>query len=328
MSKKTIVQLFKDEETKEELLATTNHEEIIKIGHRKGFKFTREEFEEVRHAAKKYQNQNLKYRTITTSKNCLHKNELNPEQIKILSELGFNKNQGENYCYEFNLSDLQDFERLEKEFEAIKIKPNAVDINFFNKSFKLEDFNSASMSPNSTKFKDYYTKITKQNNNIDQDQLKYKYITHRDFHLINLDSYVEDKLYENYFQSKVRIVKTLKNLFEADIKLTGSFWYPPNAYRLWHTNEECVGWRMYLIDFERPELAANGKSFFRYMHPKTKELVTLIDKPKLVRFFKIDNQPEHLLWHCIVNGTKTNRWSYGFHVPDNWMEKIKLSVKS
>jgi hypothetical protein len=207
--------------------------------------------------------------------------------------------------------------------EKIKIKPDTVDMNLFQKAFRTDDFKFASISPASTEFSAQYNEIMRQANSVDPDYPEFQHLCRRDFHLIDLNRHVEHKLYEDYFHAKVRIIRILKNFFGTDVRFTGSLWYPPNAYRTWHTNENAVGWRMYLIDFDQPELTADGQSFFRYMHPETKELITLVDKPKLVRFFKIENQPEQLFWHCIVNATKASRWSYGFHVPDNWMDKIK-----
>ncbi|MBD2730570.1 Nif11-like leader peptide family natural product precursor [Nostoc sp. FACHB-892] len=330
MSKKAVAQLFKNEEVKQELMAVTNYKEIIKIGYKKGFVFTREEFEAVKQAADELKNKIVKEQMFGINQYCQQGSQSKSGQTIALPSLELSQDNSTslNYCYEFNLQDIQGFEILENELEKIKIKLDAVDLCLFNQAFRFDDFNFASISPASAEFQAQYDKIMRQNTNVDIKFLESRYLAHRSSHLINLDNYVEDKLYEDYFQCKVRIVRTLKNFFGADVKLTGSFWYPPNAYRLWHTNEDCVGWRMYLIDFDQPELAANGKSFFRYMHPETKELITLVDKPKLVRFFKIEKQPEQLFWHCIVNGTKANRWSYGFHVPDNWMQKIKLCVKN
>ena len=79
---------------------------------------------------------------------------------------------------------------------------------------------------------------------------------------------------------------------------------------------------MYLVDFDYFEPQDEGEAFFRYMNPSTKELVTLEEKPKVVRFFKIENEPSKLFWHCIANTTKSNRWSFGFQVSGKWMGKL------
>lgn len=308
MSKKDVVQLFRNEKIKEELRAVTNDDEIVKVGCKNNLIFTKEELNLVKVAASNFYDENKKY-NINTGKN--------------------NANLSLN-CYEYLLPDIHKLKILQNDLEVIKVKPNIADLKFFNEAFRIDDSNFASISPNSKEFQAQYDNIMKQsNNNVVKDLSEFGYFDRRDFHLINLDRYVNDKLYENYFQSKLRIVRTLTSFFGANVKLKGSFCYPPNAYRTWHTNDNAPGWRMYLIDFDQPKLARNGKSFFRYMHPETKKLVTLVDKPKLVRFFKIEQEQEKLFWHCIVNRTKAFRWSFGFHVPDNWMEKIKPhTVKS
>lgn len=319
MSKKAVVQLYKNESFKEEVSATTKIDEIVRVGGRYGYQFTREELKEVLQKVTDFQTRITREKSVNSTQDCQHKIKLiNGQTNNVLDLSGLSSSQTSlclfTDCYEFNLNEIQGFENLTTELEKIKIKPDSVDISVFEKTFRQDDFNFASISPDSADFRIQYEEIININNNFNSD---------RSFHLIDLDNHLDHQLYEDYFQAKVRIIRILKNFFEADVKLTGSFWYPPNAYRTWHTNENAVGWRMYLIDFDQPELAADGQSFFRYIHPETKELITLVDKPKLVRFFKIENQPEQLFWHCIVNATKANRWSYGFHVPDNWIDKIK-----
>ena len=59
------------------------------------------------------------------------------------------------------------------------------------------------------------------------------------------------------------------------------------------------------------------------MNPETKEIVTLQDRPSM-RFFKIEQRKDKLFWHCIVNGAAPNRWSFGFVVPESWMNKLPV----
>jgi hypothetical protein len=118
------------------------------------------------------------------------------------------------------------------------------------------------------------------------------------------------------------MISLLEAFFGSEIRASGSMWYPPFGYRLWHTNETQPGWRMYLIDFDEPAGDPAGISFFRYMNPQSKEIVTLEERPKLVRFFKVEQEKDKLFWHCIVNATTRNRWSFGFVVPENWTDKL------
>jgi hypothetical protein len=41
-----------------------------------------------------------------------------------------------------------------------------------------------------------------------------------------------------------------------------------------------------------------------------------------VRFFKVEQDPGRLFWHCIVNATRRHRWSFGFTVPDTWLDAV------
>ncbi|QGN32511.1 hypothetical protein [Microlunatus sp. Gsoil 973] len=148
----------------------------------------------------------------------------------------------------------------------------------------------------------------------------------RDFHLINLDQAPSLPEYQPYFDAKVRTLEHLEKVFGPGIRFSGSMWYPPYAYRLWHTNQTQPGWRMYLIDFDEDIPAGDTRTFMRYMNPYTKELVTLADRPQLIRFFRIREDP--VLWHCIVNRAERDRWSFGFVVPDDWMQRLSQATPS
>lgn len=316
MSKEAFIQfyqaLLKTEELKEKIRAMTTTQELIKLGSQYGYCFTREDIAEASNSYAQESGQEVESnRQPVASKN---------------SEASLSPNFSQFYHYEFEFSEIQGFEEIAQELENLKIKPSTVALNLYEKSFREDDFNFAGVSPASPEFHQHYSDIMEPcfNPKIPLPEPEY---TQRHFHLINLDLHVEHPLYEDYLMSKVRLVKRLENFFEAEIRFSGSLWYPPNAYRVWHTNENQPGWRMYLIDFDTAQLGGEGQSFFRYMNPETKELVTLPEKPKLVRFFKIEQKASKLFWHCIVNATKFNRWSFGFAVPDTWMSRILSSRK-
>lgn len=85
----------------------------------------------------------------------------------------------------------------------------------------------------------------------------------------------------------------------------GQWWYPPGTFFGWHTNESYPGWRLYLSHSEEP-----GRSFFRYRHPTTGEIVTSPDAAWDLRCFVIS--AERPLWHAIAS--ETHRFSIGWHV--------------
>jgi predicted ribosomally synthesized peptide with nif11-like leader len=220
------------------------------------------------------------------------------------------------YHYEFDMEQIPGFAPITRALSNLKIKPASVDLQLYEQSFREDDFHFTSLSPASPEFQQRYQDIMQARR---EDSPGAHDFSRRDFHLVNLDQYVEHPQYERYFQAKTRMIALLEGFFGAEVRFSGSMWYPAHAYRLWHTNETQPGWRMYLIDFDEPAADPSGTSFFRYMNPESKEMVTLEERPRLVRFFKIEQEREKLFWHCIVNATTRNRWSFGFAVPENWL---------
>lgn len=304
MSQEAILQLHKkisqSEEMKQKIKAITTYRELVKLGEMYGYYFT---VEDIAKASANYNQDNEE--KITTS-NFTH---------------SVDKKLYQNLHYDFKYSDIPQFSEIVSEFEKLKIKPSTIDINHFESFFRKEDLSSTSISPATLEFNDWHEEIVKSDMNLKELEPNPEYIK-RSFHLINLDLHVEHNLYQEYLLAKIRVIKFLENLFEAEVRFSGSLWYPPNSYRLWHTNETQPGWRMYWIDFDSFNSENDEKSFFRYMNPQTKELVTLYEQPKIIRFFRIENNLDQLFWHCIANPTKFSRWSFGFIIPDNWMEKI------
>ena len=302
MSKETVLKfyeaIFDSQKFKQEIKVITRQEELVKLGRRNGYHFTLKDLAEA-------------------DASYSHKN--HDPLISIDSDDLAGEELPRPYHYEFKFSEIPGFEEIERELKKLQIKPSTVDLDLYEKSFRAEDFKFNDVSPTVPGFRQYYHKSLKSY--LDLPFPKPEYAWHP-FHLINLDCHVENPLYEDYFQTKVRLLQLLENCLDTKLRFSGSLWYPPNAYRLWHTNETQPGWRMYLVDFDRFEENEKEKAFFRYMNPETKELVTLAEKPKIVRFFKIESEPSKLLWHCIVNATKFNRWSFGFNVSNQWIHKL------
>ncbi len=112
--------------------------------------------------------------------------------------------------------------------------------------------------------------------------------------------------------------KTVSSFFHQECKCAVNVLYPKGGYRYWHTNKyNANGWVMFLVHTQGTE-----QSFFRYIHPDTKELVTCYDTPACVNFFHLN--ANNLLWHCIA-ADETNRWSQGFFVPSNWQGYIEIN---
>jgi predicted ribosomally synthesized peptide with nif11-like leader len=219
------------------------------------------------------------------------------------------------FChYEFDLTGVAGMEPILAELPSLTVKPAGVDLEAYRASFREDDLRWTSMSPAEPVFKRRYEEIMADDARQEHGR--------RAFHLVNLDQYVDDPLYEGYFDAKMRLLGHLEQLFGPEVRFSGSMWYPPFAYRLWHTNETQPGWRMYLLDFDEEIDPSDNRSFFRYMNPQTTEIVTLQDRPRMLRFFKVEQAEDRLFWHCIVNGAERNRWAFGFVVPDDWQSRL------
>jgi hypothetical protein len=101
-----------------------------------------------------------------------------------------------------------------------------------------------------------------------------------------------------------------KKFLQSSIILSGNFLYPKNGYMGWHTNADTPYLRCYITYSE------NGDSYFKYRDPITKEIIT--DKDDLgwtLRYFKISNKIDELLWHCVYSNT--TRISMGYRIINN-----------
>ncbi|NEP36974.1 MULTISPECIES: Nif11-like leader peptide family natural product precursor [unclassified Moorena] len=311
MSKEAVEKFYEalenTEALRQQVKVITTEEELVKLGANHGYCFTKKDI---------------------AAANASYVPKSDKPLISIdCSESASDKGFPHAYHYEFKFSEIPGFEKIAEEVGKLKIKPDTVDIGLYEKSFWEANLKFADVSPADPEFQQRYLKSLRSylDQGVASSQPEYAW---SQFHLINLDRYVDHSLYDDYFRTKVKLIELLEEFFGAEIRFSGSLWYPPNAYRMWHTNETQPGWRMYCVDFDRCEFNGDGKPFFRYMNPETKELVTLEEKPKVVRFFKIESEPHKLLWHCIVNKTQANRWSFGFNVSDQWMNKLlKPKVK-
>ena len=218
----------------------------------------------------------------------------------------------EVFHYEYDMSELPGFAAIVDELPELKIQPSTVDLAGFHDAFREEDLRSISLAPSGPGYRAWRDRVAAGPPGDPR----------RDFHLINLDEHVAHSGYDRYLAAKTRVVAALEDVFGTDVRFSGSMWYPPSAYRLWHTNENQPGWRMYIIDFDGDSIDPEHSSFFRYQNPTTGELVTLRERSRMVRFFKIEQDPDRLLWHCIVNPTECHRWSFGFVVPEHWTERL------
>ncbi len=118
-----------------------------------------------------------------------------------------------------------------------------------------------------------------------------------------------DRSFTKKYNSKF-IYFLQKKFLQSSIILSGNFLYPKNGYMGWHTNADTPYLRCYITYSE------NGDSYFKYRDPITKEIIT--DKDNLgwtLRYFKISNKIDELLWHCVYSNT--TRISMGYRIINN-----------
>ena len=119
------------------------------------------------------------------------------------------------------------------------------------------------------------------------------------------------------------IKQQLERVFNEECRPLGDFVYPPGGYRTWHTNRHDMGkhresvWAIFLVYTHQ-----ENQSFFRFIDPKSGEMITVWDKKVCANLFRVHRK--ELFWHCI-SAENTMRWSIGFEIPDNWQEALDFS---
>lgn len=293
-----------------ELKAVTDLQEIVELGRRHDYVFTAEEF--LRAAGSAEPAAPAASRTASPAPPTA----ASPPPPTAAGPTTFTH-------YEYRLADLPQFAPVAAELPRLKVMPPSADLDGFAGTFRAEDLHSLSRSPADPAYQAWHRELAARGWRDGRDAPAGA--PRRDFHLVNLDQHVRHARYEEYFAAKLRVVAALEKIFGDGVRWSGSLWYPPSSYRLWHTNADQPGWRMYLVDFDAPFDDPARTSFFRYLHPRSRELVTLRESPGMVRFFHASQDPEHLFWHCIANPTERHRWSFGFVVPDNWRDALRGS---
>lgn len=87
--------------------------------------------------------------------------------------------------------------------------------------------------------------------------------------------------------------------------------YPKGGYMGWHHNANAPGYNILL------SWSKEGKGYFRYQDPKTKEIVTMHDTPGWtckVGYYGPWHEPDRIYWHC-ANAKEEERFTLGYIIP-------------
>lgn len=109
----------------------------------------------------------------------------------------------------------------------------------------------------------------------------------------------------------------LEAFFETECICIGDQFYPPGAFRAWHTDRYAYtgsGWTVFLVQVAQPFMSS-----FRYVDPQSGELVVVPDRDDMAYFFRAAEAP--LFWHSVLC-EGTYRWSQGFTLPADWHSRV------
>lgn len=91
--------------------------------------------------------------------------------------------------------------------------------------------------------------------------------------------------------------------------------YPKGGYMGWHHNANAPGYNILL------SWSKEGKGYFRYQDPITKEIVTMQDAPGWtckVGYYGPFHEPNRMVWHC-ANAEQEERFTLGYIIPHRGM---------
>lgn len=77
---------------------------------------------------------------------------------------------------------------------------------------------------------------------------------------------------------------------------SGFFYYPPNGYMSWHTNEDMPYARMYI------KYSVTGDSYFQYINEDGELVKDMDNKGWTIRLFEAGAEEYSIIWHSIYGG--------------------------
>lgn len=187
----------------QQLKAVTGIEEVVRLGHRHGFDFTANDFREA----------STFYRPAAQAPEAPVTTSPQPRNTTFLH-------------HEYSLEDIPGFEAVIDELPRLKVRPPTVDLAEFDRSYRPDDAASTNRSPAGPEYQEWHRTMMEEGY---LDPQGNQHTLRRDFHLVNLDDHTEYPGYDEYFDAKTRTIGALENLFDSEIRFSGSMWYRRTA---------------------------------------------------------------------------------------------------
>lgn len=136
---------------------------------------------------------------------------------------------------------------------------------------------------------------------------------------ISVDISSEDRASSEHKKMRMKLADKLCSYLGARNQAVNVF-YPSGGFMGWHNNWNASGYNI-LLSYSK-----EGKGFFRYRDPLTKEIITMEDKPGWtckVGYYGRGREPDKVYYHCA--GSYEPRITCGFIVPhlEMWQDMIE-----
>jgi hypothetical protein len=126
-----------------------------------------------------------------------------------------------------------------------------------------------------------------------------------------------------YQKRLIQLDKDLCDFFGARNNAV-KMYYPKGGYMSWHHNANASGQNI-LISWSK-----DGKGFFRYQDPVTKQIVTMNDTPGWTvkaGYYGNWKEPDKIYWHC-ANAREEERMTLAYIIPhDGLWESMMESIE-
>lgn len=125
---------------------------------------------------------------------------------------------------------------------------------------------------------------------------------------LKVTSLLDGAKQRTFIELKQRLMRSAARMLPECARLSGGFYYPPNAIMSWHTDQHQPGYRLYLTFADDGYL---DSAFHVIMDERVERHLDIGYGARL--FGGPGGSPN--LWHCVVGGSRP-RWSLGIWMSD------------